>query len=87
LDQLNFLYISLSPKYPPFTKRVLVVNCYIDFVNYCAHRQNVYTILTNRVDYIEVTGTVPVGCIAVQYGVTMFTVEYKKLRIRDHYVY
>jgi len=56
-------------------------------VNYCAHRQNVYTILTNRVDYIEVTGTVPVGCIAVQYGVTMFTVEYKKLRIRDHYVY
>ena len=68
-------------------KKTLTVKCFVVFVNYCAHRQNVYPILTNRVVHVEVTGTVPVGYIAVECDVTLFTVEQKKLRIRHYYVY
>ena len=40
-----------------------------------------YTILTHWVVYFQVTGSVPVCCIAVGFIMTLLTVKNKKLRI------
>jgi hypothetical protein len=76
MDQWNSQYVSLYPQYPAFIKRVLIVNCYIVLVNYCDHLQNIYPILTHWMVHFEVTSTVPVCCLAVEFNVTLFSVEH-----------
>ena len=46
MNQRNSQYVSLYPQYPVFIRGILIVNCYIVLVDYCAHLQNIYPILT-----------------------------------------
>ena len=88
MDQWNSQYDSLSPQDLAFTYNILkflnvtLSICYLD-----ALCQEFYTLLTHWVVNFEITITVPVCCNTVEYDVTLFPVQHKKLWIRNNLLY
>jgi hypothetical protein len=88
MDQWNSQYDSLSPQDLAFTYNILkslnvtLSICYLDTL--C---QEFYTLLTHWVVNFEITITVPVCCNTVEYDVTLFPVQHKKLWIRNNLLY
>ena len=83
MDQWNSQYDSLSLQYLAFTYNPLKsLNFTLSKWNFKALSKEFYTLLTHWVVNIEISSTVPVCCITVEYDVTLFPVEHKKVRIR-----
>jgi hypothetical protein len=83
IDQWNSQYDSLSLHNLAFTYNTLKSwNGTLSNWNFEALSQEFYTLLTHWMVNIEISSTVPVCCVTVEYDVTLFPVEHKKVRIR-----